>query len=115
MSEFNAPRRGSLSYYPRVRAAKQTPSLKGYGTENKPLNFLCYKVGMVQVQGKNVHKASPTFNQEVVAPATVVECPPLKVFGVRAYEKAEIGFCALSDVTAENTDKELKRKILNFK
>ena len=115
MSEFNAPRRGSLSYYPRVRSKKETPSLKGYGTENKPLNFLCYKAGMVQIVGKNVHKASPTFNQEVVAPATVIECPPLKVFGVRAYDKAEIGFEALSDVIAENTDKDLKRKILNFK
>jgi len=115
MSEFNAPRRGSLSFYPRVRAAKETPTIKGYGTENKPLNFLCYKAGMVQVVGKNIHKASPTFNQEVVVPATVVECPPLKVFGVRAYEKAEIGYAALSDVMAENVDKELKRKILNFK
>jgi len=114
MAEFNAPRRGALSFYPRVRASKQTPSIKGYGVQG-PLNFLCYKAGMVQVQGKNVHKASPTFNQEVVAPATVIECPPLKVFGVRAYEKAEIGFCALSDAIAENTDKELKRKINNFK
>ncbi len=115
MSEYNAPRRGSLSYYPRVRAKKETPSIKGFGVENKPLNFLCYKAGMVQVMGKNAHKASPTFNQEVVAPATVVECPPLRVFGVRAYEKAEIGYAVLSDVIADNTNKELKRKIVNFK
>ena len=115
MSEFNAPRRGSLSYYPRVRAKKETPSIKGYGTENKALNFLAYKAGMVQVMGKNTHKASPTFNQEVVVPATVIECAPLKVFGVRAYSKAEIGFVVLSDVIAENTSKHLKRAILNFK
>ncbi|MCX6802947.1 MAG: 50S ribosomal protein L3 [Candidatus Diapherotrites archaeon] len=114
MSEFNAPRRGALSFYPRVRAKKETPSIKGYGTENKPLNFLAYKVGMVQALGKNVHKASPSFNHEVVVPATVIECAPLKVFGVRAYEKAEIGFIALSDVIAQNIDKDLKRKILNF-
>jgi large subunit ribosomal protein L3 len=118
MSEFNAPRRGSLSFYPRVRAKKETPSMKGYavqGEPTKPLNFLCYKAGMVQVMGKNIHKASPSFNQEVVAPATVIECPPLKIFGIRAYQKAEIGFEALSDVIAENIDKELKRAILNFK
>ncbi|MFA5930988.1 MAG: 50S ribosomal protein L3 [archaeon] len=118
MSEFNAPRRGSKSYYPRVRARKQTPTIRGYATEGqeaKPLNFLCYKVGMIQVQGKNMHKASPSFNHEVIVPATVVECAPLKVFGVRAYAKAEIGFAALSDVMAENVDKELRRKILNFK
>ncbi len=115
MSEFNAPRRGSISYYPRVRAKKETPSLKGYGTENKPLNFLCYKAGMTQVVGKNAHKASPTFNQEVVVAATVVECPPMKVFGVRAYVKDEIGVTVLSDVIAENHDAKLERKINNFK
>ena len=115
MSEFNAPRRGSKSYYPRVRAAKETPSLKGYGTENKPLNFLCYKVGMTQAMGKNVHKASPSFNQDVVVATTVVECPPMKVFAVRAYVKAEIGFNVLSDVIAENHDTKLERKINNFK
>jgi len=114
MAEFNAPRRGSLSFYPRKRAKKETPTLKGYGTENKALNFLCYKVGMTQVVGKNAHKASPSFNQEVVVPVTVVECPNLKVFGVRAYEKGEIGVQVLSDVIADNIDKHLLRKILNF-
>ena len=115
MSEFNAPRRGSKSFYPRVRAAKETPSLKGYGTENKPLNFLCYKAGMTQVLGKNIHKASPSFNQEVVVAATVVECPPMKVFAIRAYTKSEIGFTVLSDVIAESYDSKLERKINNFK
>ncbi|MFA5360939.1 MAG: 50S ribosomal protein L3 [archaeon] len=115
MSEFNAPRRGSKSFYPRVRAAKQTPSMKGYGSENKPLNFLCYKVGMTQVVGKNIHKASPSFNHEVVVPVTVVECSPMKVFGVRAYTKAEIGFVVLSDVISETHDSKLERKISNFK
>ena len=114
MAEFNAPRRGALSYYPRKRAKKETPTLKGYGNENKALNFLCYKVGMTQVVGKNSHKASPSFNQEVVVPVTVVECPNLKVFGVRAYEKGEIGVQVLSDVIADNIDKHLLRKLLNF-
>jgi len=63
----------------------------------------------------NIHKGSPSFGQEVVLPVTVVECPPLKVFGVRAYEKAEIGEDILSDAIAENVDKYLARKILNFK
>jgi len=115
MSEFNAPRRGSMAYYPRVRAEKETPSLKAKGTENKALSFLCYKVGMVQAQGKNIHKASPTFGQEVIVPATVVACPPLKVFALRAYVKDQIGVNVLSDVIAENTDRELSRKMNNFK
>ncbi|MEK6959361.1 MAG: 50S ribosomal protein L3 [archaeon] len=115
MSEFNAPRRGSMAFYPRVRTKKETPTIHAHGTEPGPLNFLCYKAGMIQIAGKNVHKASPTFNQEVVLPATVLECPPLKIFGVRAYEKDEIGENVLSDVIAENVDKFLSEKITNFK
>ncbi len=115
MSQFNAPRRGSMAYYPRVRAKKETPSIKGIGTENKALSFVAYKVGMVQVQGKNTHKNSPTFGMETVVPATVIATPSLKVFGVRAYTKREIGSEVLSDVLATNVDKFLSRKINNFK
>ncbi len=115
MSQYNAPRRGSMAYYPRVRAKKETPSMRAEGTEKKALSFLAYKVGMVQAVGKNTHKASPSFGQEVVVPATVLACPPLKVFGLRAYTKGEIGVQVLSDVLAENVDKELLRKINNFK
>jgi large subunit ribosomal protein L3 len=118
MSEYNAPRRGSLSYYPRVRAAKETPTLKGYDFEKlaeaKPLNFICYKVGMLQIVGKNVHKQSPTFGMDVVVPATVLECPDVKVFAVRAYRKKEIGVEPMGEVNAENIEKELLRKIQNF-
>lgn len=114
MSEFNGPRRGSMAYYPRVRAKKETPTMSATSTEKKPLTFLAYKVGMVQVAGKNTHKASPSFGFEVVTPATVLSTPPLKVFGIRAYTKGEIGVQVLSDVLAENTDKELMRKMPNF-
>ncbi len=115
MSEYNAPRRGSMAYYPRVRSKKETPSMKASGKEAKALNFLCYKAGMTQIMGKNKHKGSPSFGHEVVLPATIIECPPLKVFGVRAYTKAEIGVVPLSDALAENVDNEIMRKINNFK
>ncbi|NMA44208.1 MAG: 50S ribosomal protein L3 [Candidatus Diapherotrites archaeon] len=115
MSQYNAPRRGSMAYYPRVRAKKETPTIKGKGTENKPLSFLAYKVGMVQVKGKNTHKNSPTFGMDTIVPATVIATPTLKVFGVRAYTKREIGIEVLSDVLATNVDKFLLRKINNFK
>lgn len=115
MSQFNAPRRGSMAYYPRVRAKKETPTIKGKGVENKALSFVAYKVGMVQVQGKNTHKNSPTFGMETVVPATVIATPALKIFGVRAYTKREIGEEVLSDVLTGNVDKFLLRKINNFK
>ena len=115
MASFNWPRRGSMAFYPRVRAKKQTPSIRASGKEAKALSFLCYKVGMTQVTGRNAHKASPSFGQDVIIPATIVECPALKVLGIRAYVKDEIGYTALGDALTDNFEKELKRKILNFK
>jgi len=103
-----------MAFYPRKRAKKETPTIKGYGKEAKALNFLVYKVGMTQVMGKNIHKGSPSLGQDVAMPATIIECPALKVFGVRAYTKAEIGMEILGEAITENLDKELARKILNF-
>jgi large subunit ribosomal protein L3 len=115
MASYNAPRKGSMAFYPRVRSKKETPSMKASGKENKALSFLAYKVGMTQVMGKNTHKGSPGFGQDVFLPATIVECPPLKVLGVRAYVKDEIGVNVLGDVLVDSFDKELKRKIIRFK
>ena len=104
-----------MAFYPRVRAAKQTPSMKAYGKEAKALSFLAYKVGMTQVLGKNSHKGSPSFGQDVAMPVTVIAVPSLKVFGVRAYTKGDIGVQVLSDAFADNIDSSIQRKMLNFK
>ncbi len=103
-----------MAYYPRRRARKETPTIKGKGSEATAQSFLIYKVGMTQVMGKNVHKGSPSLGQEVVIPATIVECPALKVFGIRAYSKAEIGMEVLGETITENLDKELARRIPNY-
>ncbi len=115
MASYNASRKGSMAFYPRVRAKKETPSMNANSNEAGALSFLGYKVGMTQVLGKNIHKGSPTFGQTVYLPATIVECPALKVLGVRAYIKDEIGYCVLGDVLSEKFDRELERKIPNFK
>ncbi len=104
-----------MAYYPRVRANKETPTMHAEGTEPKALTFYCYKAGMTQAIGKNIHKGSPTFGQEVAAPSTVIVCPNMKVFGIRAYKKAEIGYDVYGDVYAESISKDLDRKIPKFK
>jgi large subunit ribosomal protein L3 len=89
--------------------------MKAIGKDAKALSFLCYKVGMTQVFGKDAHKGSVSLGHSVSVPATIVECPPLKVLGIRAYVKDEIGYCVLNDVLTENVDKELERKMHSFK
>lgn len=115
MASYNAPRKGSMAFYPRVRAKKQTPTIKANGKDAKALSFLGYKVGMTQITGKDNHKGSITFGQTVTIPTTIVEVPSIKVLGVRAYIKEDMGKIILSDVLSQNYEKEINRKINNFK
>lgn len=117
MSKPSKPRAGSLAFYPRKRAARETPAIHLVNInegEAKPLNFLGYKAGMVHVMGINAHKGSVNFGLEIVVPATVIECPPIKVFAARAYTKTSYGERVLCEINSEKIDKELKRKIKSF-
>jgi len=113
-----------MAVYPRKRAKKETPSFSSLpaitvqeGETSKPLNFLGYKAGMTHVLGRDSHEQGTTFGQEVAYPITVIECPPMGVFGIRAYKKAGRGYgiSALTDVFARNIDKNLLRRITRFK
>ncbi|MCD6434343.1 MAG: 50S ribosomal protein L3 [Candidatus Diapherotrites archaeon] len=118
MVKKSKPRSGSLAFYPRKRAARETPSfrtVKRDGKEIKPLNFIGYKAGMLSVVGKNIHEGSPSYGQEAVLAATVIETPPIKVFGIRAYRETPYGLEILTEVTTDNIDKELRRRIKRFK
>lgn len=117
---IHKPRSGSLAYYPRKRAARETPSFTTFLVvkegQVKPLNFLCYKAGMMHGTAKNVAQGTTTYNQDVFVPVTVLECPPLKVFGARAYlNGGAYGSKVFGDVLAEKIDKRLLRRIKNFK
>ncbi|MFH0714270.1 MAG: 50S ribosomal protein L3 [Candidatus Diapherotrites archaeon] len=118
MAGKNAPRKGSMAYYPKKRAKKETPVFDTFpkldGKEVKILNFWGYKAGMVHGQAKNVHKKSTTFNQEIFVPSTILECPPVKVLGVRVFAKSNYGTNVLGEAWSEKKDKHLSRKILNI-
>jgi large subunit ribosomal protein L3 len=118
------PRAGSLAFYPRKRAKKETASFSSFpnpklkeGEKAKPLNFLGYKAGMTHALGKDSHEKGVTFGHEIAIATTVLECPPLKVFGVRAYGRAKKGFygsAPLMDVFASGVDKSFLRKVPRF-
>lgn len=115
------PRSGSLAFYPKKRAKRQLATFTTFAQAAKAkdtvkaLNFVGYKVGMVSCIGRNERPKSTTAGQEIIVPATVIECPPLKVFGVRMYEKNGAGLQAMGEVTFDKTEKDLKRKIISFK
>jgi len=109
------PRSGSLQFYPRKKAKKETPVFGSFpkidSAEVKPVNFFGYKAGMVHGIAKNEYKKSITAGMQLQVPITVIECPPLKVFGVRAYAKEGNSTHALTDVISQKTEKHLDREI----
>ena len=112
MSTRKSPRKGSLQFWPRKRADKFLPSVNWSAipekNDSKGLKgFLCYKAGMVSLSVKDNTPDSMTKGKNIAIPGTVVECPPMKIFSVRFYKHGIV----VSEIWADNLDKELKKKI----
>jgi large subunit ribosomal protein L3 len=54
-------------------------------------------------------KSSPTAGKEIFSPATVIEAPPLKIWGLRLLGRTSRGLKTLTEVWAENLPKELEK------
>ncbi len=107
-------RRGSLQFYPRVRAKRIYPRIRNWNVKVdgvKLLGFPAYKVGMAQAIIIDNKPKSPTVGEEIVIPVTFLEAPPIKVFGLRLYKKDENkGLQCVFEYWKER-DKFLERKI----
>ena len=101
------PRKRAKRIYPRVRT---WPDVK----DVKLLGFAGYKAGMTHIIAIDNRKTSPTKGMNISIPVTVIECPPIKVGAIRLYKKEKNQGDKLNIITeiwADNLDKELKRKI----
>ena len=75
-----------MAHRPRKRAKSQNARVYWQVSPDKRvLGFAGYKVGMTHVSYVD-DSESPTKGQEVVSAATVVEVPPLVVYGLRCYK-----------------------------
>ncbi len=109
MPTKKSPRKGSLQYWPRKRAAKFLPSVnwKAIDSGKNLKGFICYKAGMVSGFVKDNTEHSMTKSKKIIIPMTVLECPPIKIFSVRFYKNNKVA----KEILAENLDKELKKKL----
>ena len=112
MPRKSKPHAGSLQYWPRVRAKKIVPSVnwKPIKKDSGMQGFIGYKVGMVSVYAKDLTADSMTKNKRIVMPATILECPEMKIYSVRLYKNGIV----MKDVIVSN-EKELKRVIKTTK
>lgn len=109
MPTRKSPRKGSLQYWPRKRINKFLPSVNwgAIDSDKKLKGFIGYKAGMVSVEVTDRTANSMTKDKKIIIPATVIECPKLKIFSVRFYKNGIVS----KDILAEQLDKELKKKV----
>jgi len=112
MGRASKPRAGSLQFWPRKRAKRMYPRIRSWASLDsvKLLGFLGYKVGMTNII---LEETNPSLKASALKnyPATILECPPLKVFSIRFYKNTNYGQKVITEVVSQNLNKELKRKI----
>ncbi len=99
-----------MQFWPRKRAARPYPRIRSFADGEGLLAFAGYKMGMTHVIAFDTDKNSVTKNEQVSLPVTVLECPPLKVYSVRAYRRATHGLQVMKDIVVAGKDKHLARK-----
>ena len=113
MGNIRRSRRGSLAFHPRSRASDHAGRVRCWPASDKPgfLGFPAYKAGMTHIHMIEDRPNSPEKGREVLRPATVVDCPPVKVFGIRMYSADKFGKFVASEVWCNELDKDLARRI----
>jgi len=116
MTKEGRPRRGSRAFWPKKRAKRIYPRVSRYRRypqeeKAKALGFAGYKVGMTHVIILDSRKGSPSFGQEIATSVTILECPPIRVIGFRAYVSTAKGLQAAGEAWTSDAPKELSRKL----
>ncbi len=111
MPRVRQPRRGTMQFWPRKRASSPHASIRTWnpGKETKALGFAGYKAGMTHLIVADNKPTSATKGDSIVVPVTVVECPPLKVAGIRCYRLINNRLVLDTQIWAEKPDKDLSR------
>lgn len=104
------PRFGSMGVWPRKRAKNMSPRVRASAKvkEAKLLAFPVYKAGMTRVFAVNTDKNKRMGGQEEVVPATILECPPIKIASIRLYKRKDKAENVFSQLNFK-TEKEFSR------
>ncbi|WP_332899749.1 MULTISPECIES: 50S ribosomal protein L3 [unclassified Haladaptatus] len=112
MPQPSRPRKGSLGYGPRKRAASEVPRFGSWPADDgQPAlqGFAGYKAGMTHVVMINDEAESPRNGMEETVPVTIVETPPMRAVALRAYEQTPYGKRPLTEVWTDEFHPELSR------
>jgi large subunit ribosomal protein L3 len=110
MPKHGHTRKGSLQFYPRVRAKKILPRVSWdflSKDEIGLLGFIGYKAGMKSAYVRDNTPHSLTKGQRIIVPVTIIECPTMRIFSIRFYKNKKV----IGEVLSSDLDKELQKKI----
>ena len=113
MPTTRSPRKGSMQFWPRKRAASQIPRIRHVGKSNepKPLAFAGYKVSMAHVIAVDNRANALTKGERIAYPVTILECPSIKIAAINFYKKDAYGLSLSTCFISTKLDKELSRSI----
>jgi len=111
--KYSAPRRGSLAFYPRVRAKSEEARVRNWPELNDNtslLGFAGFKAGQLQVMTIDDKEKTPNFGKQLDNSSTVIATPPINIIGIRCYRKDLYGEKAFIDAYSKDFPKGLERK-----
>jgi len=114
MPTKRSPRKGSMQFWPRKRAARPYARIRKYSNvkmECTLLGFAGYKAGMLQAVFSDNAPTSITKGEEVVMPVTIIECPPLRIAAIRFYSISNGKERVANEVLVATNDKDLARRL----
>src|SRR3989338_3513611 len=117
MGKVHRPRHGSLQFWPRKKSKKMYAKVKAWSNIKNIslLGFVGYKAGMTHILIKDNRPNSITKGEQLVLPVTVIECPALKVYGIRFYKQTAYGLILNTEVVNHRLDKDIYKKITKSK
>lgn len=106
MPKAHSSRKGSLAFRPRKRASTHNGRIRNWPSYSKPglLGFVGYKAGMLHIMYNETHPTSPNKGKEVRVAGTLIETPPLLIYGVRVYKRTPYGRKLVGDFFAKDSN-----------
>jgi len=112
--KYSAPRRGSMAFYPRVRAQSLESRVRTWPDpkleKSSLLGFAGFKVTNLNVLSVDDREKTPNYGKNLMSSSTLIVTPALKIIGLRAYAETSNGRNAIFDAFAKDNDKFLLKK-----
>ncbi len=91
MGKRHSHKKGSVGYRPRKRAVNQMPRVGFWpkAGDKRLLGFAGYKAGMTTISYVD-DSTSPNAGNEIYGAATIVEAPPMTVYGIRGMKVGQV-------------------------